>query len=730
MQDRGLLDGSFAWFWNRMDASTGGQKVLADGIAATGATFETLGVRPHIGRLLAPADDQTNDSVAVISYRFWQRRFNSSPDVLGQSITIERRPHTIVGVTPPAFEGVYVGLPFDVAVPLRISRTKPSGPFVIVMARLKRGQSAEAVTATLRAAQPHIRDATNPYAMSPYREDYLREPFTVRSASGGVSALRRRYETPLKALLVIVALVLLVACGTIATLLVARTTARLRELSVRAALGASRSRLVRQLMTESLILALVGTLLGVLVAQSSTRLILTHLSTEAFTVHLDVTPDWRVIAFTTALGALTAVLFGTAAAVRATRANALELLRTRGPFVEGGFVLGGGALVLQIAFSLILVVMTGLFVRTFLALHGTNVGFDRERVLVATIDAMHGIAAGERSALYQRLAPLVREIPDVESAGVSLDMPGGNSASTPWVELLDETTLPHGMTGVYAHRVSDDWFVALGTRVVEGRDFSDRDRADAAGVVIVNQTFARRFLDGQRAVGQTIFERTDAPDGPRHALEIVGVVEDAMYVRLKEPPPPTIYTPFAQFATERSQVHLSVRAKGRLSPAISASVTSAVSRVDPRLSLTFRTLRDQIESQYTQERLVAGISVFFGTLALLLAALGLYALASYSVTRRKFEIGVRMALGASTVGVVRAVLGRVASFVALGIIAGSMTSLWAVRLARSLLYGVDAQDWSVLAGPAALLVVAALLAAAPPVRRAIRTDPASVLREG
>jgi putative ABC transport system permease protein len=297
VRDRHLLEGGFAWFWKRFDTAHGGERQFADGIAASGGLFESLGVRPALGRLLTAADDQPGGGpdgpVAVVSHRFWQRRFDGAQDVLGRPIFIDGRAFTIVGVTPPEFLGLDVGLPFDVAIPLGIetqvrSASQLDDPWVSIMGRLRRGQTAAAVTAALRAAQPAIREATNPHTVAPYRDEYLRDPFSVRAAPGGASFLRRRYEQPFKTLLWIVGLVLLIACGNIATVLVARTLGRRHELGVRAALGASRVRLARQLLTESLLLAAAGVAAGVLFARWCTPLVAGRLSTQAFTVSLDL----------------------------------------------------------------------------------------------------------------------------------------------------------------------------------------------------------------------------------------------------------------------------------------------------------------------------------------------------------------------------------------------------------------------------------------------------------
>jgi predicted permease len=738
VRDRQILDGSFAWFWNRFNTAQAGEKQFVDGIEGTGAMFDALGLRPLLGRLLTTADDRPGGGpdglVAVISYRFWKQRYGGAPDVLGRSITIERQPFTIVGVTPPEFVGLNIGLPFDVAIPLKIGpQVQPDAafrePYVHIMGRLKPEQTFDALTAVLRALQPEIREATNPYSNSPYKEEYLQAPFTARPAAGGVSVLRRRYEEPLKILLTVVGLVLLIGCGNIAALLVARTIGRRHELAVRVALGGSRTRLARELLVESLLLSILGAAIGVLFAQWGTRLIVSQLSTQAYAVFLDLTPDWRVLGFTALAGMTTAVLFGAGPAVRAAHADPMAALRQRGAIAEPPFGAGNIVIVAQVALSLILVVTTGLLLRTFLVLANSDVGFAPERVLAVTVDVENSsVSRDRRTVLYEQLNDAVTSAGGVESAALSLAMPGGNYASTPWFDLADGTALPQGPNGVYGNRITPGWFHTLGTRVLEGREFGNGDRIGAPGVAIVNEAFVQRFLKGQRAVGQTIFQRTQ-PDGSGQPLEIVGVVENAMYRFLKETPPPTVYTSLAQMSDPiPASLNLSVRGADVSDPRLSRNIVEAIGNVDRDISVMFRTLSDQINAQYAQERLVAGVATAFGVIALLLAALGLYGVTAYNVTRRRLEIGVRVALGADRAGIFRLVFGRLARVVGAGFALGLVGSLFAAQVIKSMLYGVEPDDAATFASAATVLLAVAVAAAWPPARRAACVDPAQALR--
>ena len=735
IRNRQIVDGGFAWVWSRFDIAGRGERQFVDGIAITANGFDTLGMEPALGRLLSPRDESQGETeaVAVISYAFWQQRFGGTPDVLGRAITLDRRPYTIIGVTPRGFIGLNIGLPFDVAIALpKEPPPKPgiamSGPYVYVMGRLKPGQDAVAATAALRAAQQTIRDNTNPYDVEPYRGEYLSSPFEVRQAAGGISVLQRRYERPFKTLLIIVMVVLLIACGNIAMLMLARTIRQRHELAVRVALGASRARVLRRSMIESIVLSAIGAAGGFILVPWCTDLVTTSLSTQAYNVFLNASPDWRVFAFTAATCMVAAVLFGTLPAIHATRTDPMDALKQRRAARDGAFGAGGAIMASQVAISVVLVVTAGLFLRTFLAFATKDVGLEAENVLVVNVDAGQSQATPQaRASLYERVLAAAGEVHGVESAAMSLEMPGGNMTRTPWIDLRDGTALRQGPGGVYEHRITARWFETLGTRIVAGRGVEDQDRAGAPPVAIVNETFARRFLEGT-PLGQIIYERNQ-PDGPRQPLQIVGVVEDAMYRLVKEAPPPTVYRAMAQLdGPLRASVNLSVRHRGGSTGPLSRDLADAIGRVDRDISLTFRTLSDQINAQYAQERLIAAVASFFGALALLLAAVGLYGVTAYVVSGRAFEVGIRLALGATPMSVVTLLFSRVTALIGAGIAVGVLAAMWVGRLTESMLYGVTPGDPVTLAVAAATVVVTTGVAAALPASRAARVDPVSVLK--
>ncbi len=743
IRDRHLFDGALAWSGARVNTAAGGPADFVDGAWVSGGAFDVLGVPALLGRTLTEADDRPGGGpdgpVAVLSYRFWQRRFGGAADVIGRSLDIDRVPFRIVGVTPPRFLGLVAGLPFDVALPLGASTlangTSSLGPFglyVDIVARLRDGQTAGEAAAALRAAQAQIRAATMPpFTYASDRDQYLEEPLSARAAPTGLSPFGSRYERPLLVILGVVASVLLVACANIANLLLARTAARRHELSVLVALGASCWRLARQLLVEGLLLAAPGAALGLMFAQWAGRFLVAQLSTQAYTVFFDLAPDWRVLAFTAGIGAGTVLLFSTAPALRAARAAPIDALKRR-PRVgadHGRFGAGGGLVVAQVALSLVLVVMAGLFVRTFTALAAIDPGFDRDRVLIVGIDTAHSaVKPGARAALYARLREAAEAVPGVARAAASAAMPLGNLRLTPLVDVPGRPPMSASNRFLYGNTVTPGWFATMGLRVEAGRDFDARDREGAPRVAVVDEAFARRFFAGANPVGRTIQE-IDSP-GERHPLTIVGLVSDAVYPSLRETPPPTLYVPAAQATyLQRTAFNLLVRAASGPPARLARRVADAIGRVDPDLTLTFRTLADQINASFKQQQLVALLGGFFGALALLLAAVGLYGVTAYGVSRRRAEIGIRLALGADPAGVVRMVVGRAARLVALGAAAGLLASLWGARFVTALLYGVEPRDLPTFAASAVLLSAVAALAAWLPARRAARIDPARVLRE-
>ena len=741
-----LFDGAFAFGSSRFDLAQGGQTEFVDGIWTSAAMFDVLGVKPIQGRTFVADDDRrgggTDGPVTVISYDFWQRRFHGAPDTVGRTLTVQRVPFTIVGIAPASFFGPAVGRTFDIAVPLGAeplirgrdsALDRRSNWWLTTIVRLKDGQSIDAAANALRGVQPQIREATRPEDWRPQDLDnYLKDAFTLRAASTGVSGLRTRYERPLQTLMVVVALVLVIACANIANLLLARASARRRELSVRLALGASRLRLARQLLAESLLLSGAGALAGLVLAKWGSELLVRQLSTQTTRVFLDLSLDWRVLAFTAAVTVATAILFGVAPAWRAARVAPNEALseQSRGVIGEGRAGLRNLLVVVQVALSVVLVVAAGLFVRTFTSLATRNIGFDRDPVLIVSVNAQRSeTPPAERSALYERLRQAIAAVPGVASAAASVVSPVSGSSWQYGIEIPERPDLPEGSRGVYVNLVSPDWFKTYGTTLIAGRDFTTHDRLGAPDVVIVNETLASRLLGTSSPLGRTVRLR-GGPARPTKTQEVVGFVRDAAYRSLRDPVPPTIYLPLAQQNDIPSSITISLRAAGVEPGTLARSVLAAASGVDPNFALTTRPLADQVNAALIQERLLAMLAGFFGGLALLLAGVGLYGVTSYAVGRRRTEIGIRMALGAVPSRVRRLVLRRVAVLVALGVAVGAGVSLWASRYVSTLLFGLEPRDPVTILGAVIVLAAIGAIAGWVPALRASRLDPARVLREG
>jgi putative ABC transport system permease protein len=735
-----VADGGFAWSNERFDLSSSGETDRVDGIYASGRMFEILGISAVRGRTFTPADDARGGgregAVAVISHGFWQRRFAGADDAIGRTLSINRTPFTIIGVAPRGFFGPEVGRTADLMLPLAteaLIRGKEStldarqSWWLNIMLRLRPGQTLAQGAGQLQAIQGQVRSATmtpNPRA----QEGYLREPFTLVPGASGRSTLRSRYEAPLSAMMFVVGLVLFIACANIANLLMARATARRHELGIRLALGASRPRLARQLLAESLMLAIAGAALGLAFAQWGSRTLVAQLTTVSSSVYLDLAFDWRVLGFTMAAAAATVVLFGVAPALAITRVAPNEALKdqARGITGERRFGLRQALVVLQVALSLMLVVTASLFTRSLLSLTTRDAGFDRDPVLIASVEVKR--PPEERGDLYERLREAAAGVAGVSGAAASFTTPVSSAGWNTRIVVPPDSPLGPRQRMSWINAVSPGWFGTYGIHVSAGRDFDRTDRTGARRVAVVNLAFARRFLEPGDPVGQRFSE--EGPSGKGDTYEVVGVVEDAVYRSLRAPMEPTLYMPIAQWDRPAPGINIGIRSAGGTPLALTRSIAAALGRVDPDAALTFYSLADQVKASLTQDRLLAGLSSFFGGLALLLASLGLYGVTSYSVNQRRTEIGIRMALGADAQSVVRMVLMRVGGLVAIGITIGTAASVWASQFVATLLYGF--KPWDPLPFAAAALVLALVAGAAGwlPARRASRINPTILLRDG
>jgi putative ABC transport system permease protein len=745
-----LFDGAFAWSGGSFDLAQGGRPVIVDGAYVSGHFFDVLGVPPFRGRMLSPADDSPappDGPVAVISHRFWRQHLGGTNDVVGRPLTVQRLPFTIVGVMPPGFSGVDVGRMADVMLPFaaepilqgRESRLQVVGSsWLDMIVRLKPGQTIDRANAALRGLQPQIRAAVLPgYRGDPaFAARYLTDPLTLAPAASGNSGLRRQFETPLFAMVVAVGLVLLVACANIASLLLARALARRGELSVRLALGGSRWRLARLLFVESFLVAMTGAALGLVFARWSSALLVQQLATWERTVSLDLALDWRVLVFTATLACLCAICAGVAPMIAMKSVAPGEALKSAGRAMAGDrrFAVRGALVVVQIAVSFVLVIGAGLFLRTFASLNQLPLGFVPEPLVVVQLNLLaSGIPPEERSARVERLRDAAATTPGVRSVSVSARrlLTGGGWFSNNRIAVGDGPLLPEDRRKrVWRNATTPGWFETMGIRLLNGRDFNDRDRVGSPHVAIVNEAFARRYLPGQPPIGQTL--RVDSEDGPRY--EVVGLAADAVYTTPRDGMLPTMWVPLAQrepreWSSWRDAV-LTIEAVSGQRALIERGVAAALTRADPRLVFTSGTFDQIVDATVTQERLIAMMAGFFGALALLLAGLGLYGIVAQSVTARRTEFGLRMALGAQPTGIVRLTFRRVGVLIGAGLALGLAGSWWTARFVAPLLYQVEARDPATFAGTVAALVAVGVLAAWVPARRAARLDPATVLREG
>ncbi len=562
-------------------------------------------------------------------------------------------------------------------------------------------------------------------------KEYLKEPITLLPGSTGVSNLRDRYSRPLYVLLGIVGLVLTIACANMANLLLAQSVARRKELAVRLSLGAGRWRLVRQLLVESIMLSTIGAAAGLVIARWGSRAIVAMLSTRTQIVEVNLAMDWRVFAFTTAVGVITGLLFGVAPAFRGTRLTPADALRdhSRGVVSGGGrFQIGHALVALQVALSFVLVFGSTLFVRTLVALTSQDMGFESSHVLVGNLDLRAtGVAPENRLQMFTRVREALAAVPGVEAAAMSFVTPV--SGSTWNLEINVPGYAANERRGVLFNGVSPNFFKTMGTPLLAGRDIAETDRAGAPNVIIVNEAFARKYFNGENPIGRTLRRSSASTSASRpgtwRSSAWSPTPSTSAYARRRS------RSCTARFAQERqinSGARIVVRTTGAPLDSRNA-IVQAITGVHKDIAVDLKRLDEDLGANVLQERLVATLSGFFGGLALLLAALGLYGVMSYTVTRRRNEIGIRMALGAEPRTVVGLVLTNVALITIVGLIVGAAASIGTGRFINTLLYNLAASDTTMIVVTAITLASAAAIAGYLPARRAARIDPMAALRE-
>jgi putative ABC transport system permease protein len=728
----------FAWGTPNFELTTGGISRIAAGLWVSGDFFTTLDVHPLIGRLLTASDDYRGCAApaAVISYGFWQQEYAGNVSVLGRTLTLDRHAYEIVGVTPADFFGVEVGRTFDVAIPLcaEPNTIRPSNLdrrdnwFLASMGRLKPGWSLARATAQLEAISPALFRDTLPNYRPDDEKTYLAFRLGAMPASTGVSDVRSDFEAPLWLLLATAALVLLIACANLANLMLARATAREREVAVRLALGASRGRIVRQMAAESALIAMCGAAAGALLARWLTSVLVASIATERERIFLVVEHDWRVFAFIGLVASAACVIFGVVPALRATRMNAVAVMKGGGRGSTDSHQrsrLRRALVVLQVALSLALVVGAFLFVRTFRNLLALDTGFVKDNVLVADMSFRQaGIPHDRLAAVYRDVLERARRVRGVESAAQVRNVPIGGSFSNRDI-VIDGVSRPEHTN---FNAVSDCYFQTMGVALMAGRDFDDRDAAAAPKAAIVSESFARVYFSGANPLGRT-FQIDAAPGVPRPTYTIVGLARDTKYDDLREPFAPEFYAPAVQDPQyPLGSLNLVIRSSPPLET-VTAAVSALAREENPAIVVDFRTMASQLHDSLLRERLMATLSGFFGGLAALIAAIGLYGVMSYTVARRRNEIGVRIALGADRRRVMRMVMGEAGGLLAIGLAIGIPAALAVTGFASAFLFGVTPRDPATLGAAVVGLALVAALASYVPALRASRLEPIEALRD-
>jgi len=727
---------------NNLDATIDSQVERVEGRIVSGNFFSLLGVGARAGRTFTSEDEknQKSGAAALISYAYWRRRFGLSPAAVGRSITLGRTVFTIVGVAPEGFSGAEIGYAPDIYVPMTMEPAfrddrswldQPGFHWLRIVGRLKPDVRRPEARADLEVILRQILGDVDTRAWSPAeKKDLLATRLEVNSAATGiVFGLPEQFSGTLYILMGMVGLVLLIACANVANLLLGRASARQKEIAVRVALGAGRFRLVRQLLTESVVLAAAAGTLGLLCAYWASAGIVALMSAGRDPLFLDVHPDPRVLGFTAAVALLATVLFGLAPALRGTRVHLAPALK-QGSSVFGGrgsrLGLGNGLVVSQVAISLLLLFGAGLFVRTLENLENLDPGFDRKGVLLFDLEpAKSGYKVPAVGTLYKQIVEHIDAIPGVSVASLSMVTPvtgGGGIANSVWVE--GYAARPDENLTVYVNGVGPKYFETLHTPLLLGRDFSQRDTETTPKVAIINQTMARYFFGNSNPIGKKF--GWFGEDKNKVQYEIVGVAKDSKYETLREQVPRTAYLDCFQRPLEGITfgVRTSVKPSSLVSP-----IRGAVHAIDPSLRPGgFTTLEAHVENSLGHERLMATLSSLFAILAVVLACVGLYGVMAYSVARRTSEIGIRMALGANRARIVGTILRESALLILAGVALGLPVAIAAARMISSRLYGLKPADPLTIVGAIILLTAVTGLASYIPARRATRVDPLVALR--
>jgi predicted permease len=724
----------------QMSISYEGRNDRVIGEMVSGNYFDVLGVRPWAGRLFTQDDDRTPGAypVAVLSYGFWERRFGKDQNIVGKTILVNEHPLTVIGVSPPGFYGIEMTSNADVRVPLMMTTvynplpktrlTSRRHQWLTVMARRKDGVSLPQAQASMDVLFQQIRNGEAQQLSADYsaaeRAEFLAVKMRLLEGSQGFQHLQKEMKTPLVFLFAATCIVLLILCANLANLMLARDAARDQEIAVRLALGAGRLRLLRQWLTEAILLSVCGAIAGVLIA-SWIKSALVAMTPQDVRLNLDQPLGWRFIGFTFLISVIVGVTLGLAPALRAARSSSSFALRGESrTFVTGGglFSVRSGLILLQVSLSLPLLIVSALFLNSLRNLRGVDTGFGKSNVLIGSVNpTLNGYTQEKTKSFYNDLLASLRSIPGVEAASLSTDSPISGSWDRMGLVVEGYQASQGERVNAQSSLVSTDYFRSLGISLVAGRDFTDQDTASAPKVTIINEKLARKYFGEANPIGKKIGTE-DQPD-----TTIIGVVKDAQYLSLREPASRHFYTPIAQ---EPRLFELTMHVKTKSEPlAYVDQVRNRVATLDSHLPLYgVTTLTAQIDNSLIQERLMTWLCTAFGVLATLLTALGLYGVLAFSVAQRTREIGIRVALGAQARDVFKLIIGQGMLLVSAGVVLGLVASFALSKFIASLLFGITPTNLTTFMVVSAGLGLIALFACYLPARRATKVDPLVALR--
>jgi putative ABC transport system permease protein len=734
-----------AWGDTRFNLADGGEVRFVPAQFVSGDYFRVFAMHPAVGRLISSADDRRGcGGTVVLGHTFWQREYAGRRDVVGTTLRMNGKPFEILGALPAlSFTGPEVGREASVFVPIcaegylrgeQSSLDRRSNWWLRVIGRRDPSLTLAQVRARAKAISADAYGSTVPQAWAESRKaDYVKRTFGVRAVEHGVSELRSRYSKALLVLMGTVAILLLIACANIANLLLARAAARQREVAIRLAIGAGRRRLVRQLLTESVLLAVLGATAGLFVARwASAALVGLIWLPSGAAVSLDLSLNWRVLAFTALATTLTVIIFGLIPAWRGTRIDPQAAMKANARGVlegmaRGRFTLAKSLVVAQVALSMVLLVGAGLLLGSLRNLRTMDAGFEPDGVLLVDADMRHTPWPPEQQAAVRpRVLARMRALPGVGSASMADVTPISGNAWNDEIYVDGFEAKDDNDATVWFNEVSDGYFATMHIRLLAGRDFGAADVPTSPKAAIVDELMARKFFGSESPIGKQF--RTKKGDEFNDPFTIIGVVESAKYRNLRETNSATIYQATSQNPGAAPYASMQLRTEGDPLVLIPA-VRQALGELHPAIQIEFATLSRQVASSLARERMLALLTASFGAMALALSMLGLYGVMSYAVARRRNEIGVRIALGADALRVLRMILGDVARVVAVGVVIGIGGALVSAKLVTSFLYGMTPTEPAVLGLAVATLLLVAIAAGLIPAWRASRVDPVVALRE-